>query len=164
MAASPIPSSLLTDPVRISPVIFWSLVVCVVLCVLLCIYVILFRSVNVARLSPTCTVATNTSAVVDNGSIRKTGQGSDLYTLNVTATPSAAAVWCNFTIVPDNSFNASNVVGVSTFGTSSTDGTSTTTPTEILQIFPVCSGSTINVKFLSNSVYTHNINLQFIMQ
>lgn len=150
-----------TNPVRISPTVFWSLVVCLVLCVLICLYVIIFRTVQTATLSPTYATGLNTSKVVDNGSYRCTGQGTKYYSLNMQITPSTANVWGAVTVTPDSIFNSQNIIGTDVYGVSSIDGTTTTTPAEILQIIPVASGNKLTVNYFTNSVYTHWINLQF---
>ena len=147
-----------------SSLAFWILTIVVLICVLLCLYVVFFRSVQQAELVPTFTAGNNTKTVTNKASLRKTGQGTDTYVLTMSAMPSVATQWCTFTVTPDSIFDWSNVLAYTVQGTSSIDGTSATTPTNILQILPTGTGSKITVNYFSNSLFEHTISLICFMK
>lgn len=153
--------ALTTNPVQISPVIFWALIICIIATVLLTLYITFFRVTQVATLAPVYTAGTNTANIKDNGSLRKSGQGGSTYLINVVVTPSAANTWSDFTLVPDAIFSSSRIVSVDAFGTSSADGTSSTAPSPILQIMPVWINNKLMVYYFANSVFAHTLNIRF---
>lgn len=152
---------LTTNPVQITPALFWGLIICIIATVILTLYITFFRVTQVATLAPLYTAGTNTASIKDNGSLRKSGQGGSTYFINTIVTPSAGSTWSDFTIVPDGIFDPSRIVSVDAFGTSSTDGTTSTAPSAIMQIMPVWINSKLMVYYFANSVFAHTLNIRF---